>query len=128
MIQFILKLWQLPQYLVALVCLLTYKMQKRAAKPFKEKGSKIYVIENHPSGVSFGPIIFVRENYKLTVCHELGHSKQSRMLGPLYLLVIGLPSLIHFWWWNPTCKHDYYHFWCEKWADKLGGVYRPYTY
>lgn len=59
--------------------------------------------------------------------HEKGHRKQSMMLGPLYLIVIGLPSLI----W--TALHssirrlgavDYYSFYTERWADRLGGVKR----
>jgi hypothetical protein len=47
------------------------------------------------------------------------------MLGPLYLLVIGLPSLL--WAWlgdNYREKHgvSYYDFYTEKWANKLGGA------
>lgn len=29
-----------------------------------------------------------------TLKHEYGHSIQSKILGPLYLIVIGLPSLM----------------------------------
>ena len=57
--------------------------------------------------------------------HEFGHCIQSLILGPLYLPIIGLPSLI----WS-CCfdkyrqKHNisYYSFYTEKWASKLGGV------
>lgn len=59
--------------------------------------------------------------------HEKGHRKQSMMFGPLYLIVIGLPSLI----WaalHSTVRRlgavDYYSFYTEKWADRLGGVKR----
>ena len=59
--------------------------------------------------------------------HEKGHRKQSMMLGPLYLIVIGLPSLI----WAALHSYvkrleavDYYSFYTEKWADRLGGVKR----
>ena len=59
--------------------------------------------------------------------HEKGHRKQSMMLGPLYLIVIGLPSLI----WatlHSTVRRlgavDYYSFYTERWADRLGGVKR----
>lgn len=63
-----------------------------------------------------------------TVRHEaIGHAKQSLYLGWLYLIVIGLPSII----WaglygsviKPT-KNGYYRFYTESWADKLGGVKR----
>ena len=59
--------------------------------------------------------------------HEKGHRKQSMMLGPLYLIVIGLPSLI----WSVLHSSvrrlrtvDYFSFYTEKWADRLAGVKR----
>ena len=59
--------------------------------------------------------------------HSYGHRKQSRMLGPLYLPVIFIPSLV----WDFLHSHvrelwtkDYYSFYTEKWADRLGDVKR----
>ena len=59
--------------------------------------------------------------------HEKGHRQQSKWLGPLYLIVIGLPSLI----WATLHSSvrrlgavDYYSFYTERWADRLGGVKR----
>lgn len=59
--------------------------------------------------------------------HEKGHRKQSRTLGPLYLIVIGLPSLI----WSALHSSvrrlrtvDYFSFYTERWADRLAGVKR----
>lgn len=79
------------------------------------------------SGVCLGKYIFLcehRNDYDLTVeRHEYGHYRQSKILGPLYLIVIGLPSLIHAIWWKPG-KGDYYSFFTERWADRLGGVKR----
>ena len=57
--------------------------------------------------------------------HEYGHPVQSAILGPLYLFVIGIPSLI---WANfkPLAKRwisgkkDYESFYPEKWATRLG--------
>lgn len=56
-----------------------------------------------------------------------GHRKQSMMLGPLYLIVIGLPSLV----WAALHSYvkrlgavDYYSFYTERWADRLAGVKR----
>ena len=56
-----------------------------------------------------------------------GHRKQSKMLGPLYLIVIGLPSLI----WAALHSSvrrlrtvDYFSFYTEKWADRLSNVKR----
>ena len=57
--------------------------------------------------------------------HEYGHTIQSLILGPLFLLVAGLPSLL--WCALPWCKKmrkskhiSYYSFYTEKWADRLG--------
>ena len=83
--------------------------------------------------VSLGIFIFlgksvIEDSYgaKLKV-HEYGHTIQSALLGPLYLPVIGLPSLI----WNRAFmrKHrgalkanapHYFDFWPERNANFLG--------
>lgn len=59
--------------------------------------------------------------------HEKGHRQQSKILGPLYLIIIGLPSLI--WatlhsYCRKISEMDYFAFYTERWADKLGGVKR----
>lgn len=80
------------------------------------------------NGLSLGTYIFVpmRAGEK-TIKHEKGHTIQSYILGWLYLFVIGIPSII----WNACFEQyrkkngiDYYSFYTEKWADKLGGVKR----
>ena len=43
-------------------------------------------------GVSLGLFIFV--SHESLCYHEYGHALQSLMLGPLYLPVVGLPSLV----------------------------------
>lgn len=57
-----------------------------------------------------------------------GHVRQSRMLGPLYLPLIGLQSLCHAAVHYDLCGRKKYkpytHFWTERWADRLGGVRR----
>ncbi|MGB4268796.1 MAG: RHS repeat-associated core domain-containing protein, partial [Spirochaetota bacterium] len=57
--------------------------------------------------------------------HEQGHYYQSLLLGPLYMGVIGIPSVTHNWIWNLYGKSwEYYDFYTEKWADRWGGVPR----
>lgn len=64
--------------------------------------------------------------------HEQGHQKQSVYLGPLYLIVIGLPSvagniydrIAHRKWDFQSRYYWYYKLPWEAWADKLGGVTR----
>jgi hypothetical protein len=48
-------------------------------------------------GVALGPIIigtFQPEKDSEFLAHEYGHTLQSKILGPFYLFIIGIPSLI----------------------------------
>ena len=81
-------------------------------------------------GLSLGLFLFVPEGAdERLLAHEYGHSLQSLLLGPLYLLVIGLPSVI--WAGFPALERrrvrrqvSYYAFYTERWADRWGGVWR----
>lgn len=61
-----------------------------------------------------------------SVCvHEYGHTIQSIILGPLYLLVIALPSMIwartkYFNNYRKKHKLNYNSLYCESWANALG--------
>ncbi len=57
--------------------------------------------------------------------HEYGHTIQSIILGPLYLIVIGIPST--YWGFSPRLNKlrtknniSYFSFFTEKWANNLG--------
>lgn len=59
--------------------------------------------------------------------HEYGHSVQSLIFGPFYLLLISIPAII----WTVFFKTyriknnlSYFSFYTEKLADKLGKVQR----
>ena len=117
----ILWLWQLPQHLLALLLIKILK----ADTSIYQDGHYMLEYKGALSCFSLGDYIFVdrvpvTEN---TWLHERGHSKQSLILGWLYLLVIGLPSvignLLH-----RKIKFDYYKQPWEAWADRLGGVTR----
>ena len=75
--------------------------------------------------IAFNDPWVAKFNDEEVVKHEQGHTKQSYILGWLYLLVIGLPSLI---WANCFGKFrrkygiSYYAFYTEKTANILGGV------
>lgn len=128
-INFILKLivilWQLPQVIIGSILYLWYNKSIIIIK--KVRHTKVYSC-NMPGGISLGTFIFINR-YQCTndtINHELGHAVQSMILGPLYLIVIGIPSII---WagihkYDPNDKNSYYRFYTERWADKLGGVTR----
>lgn len=124
----LLTIWQLPQVLVGLFLLALYKKSSKII--YKDDYVNIYSC-NIPGGISLGNIILINKYMctKNTIAHERGHVKQSRILGPLYLIVIGIPSIIHAGINNiiGCCDNKptgYYHFYTEKWADKLGNVKR----
>lgn len=129
--EFLLYLWQLPQNLVGLLLLLWYKEEKEY---HRLNGRTFYHTKEMPSGISLGNYIIMNWADKEDgMKHEYGHTIQSRILGPLYLLVIGLPSglynVIDQIIVTPMVGYDrsmeiYYNMPWEKWADKLGGVKR----
>ena len=71
------------------------------------------------------PPALVKECERRVLVHEYGHSIQSLLLGPLYLPLIGLPSLL---WANlPVFRKlrkkrgiSYYSVYPESWANRLG--------
>ena len=78
-------------------------------------------------GMSLGKWIFLSESYSdLSLLHEYGHCIQSKYLGPLYLVVIGIPSLLHAALnsYIGCCKKHgtYYHYFTECWANRLVGL------
>lgn len=122
--------WCLPQTLIGLVFKWVTKSYKIGF--IEEDKTYYYYFFKNGGGISLGKYVFVYdspniESLKKGLHHELGHQKQSLILGPLYLLVIGLPSIIWcrcFGDYRKKNKVSYYSFYPEKWADKLGGVKR----
>lgn len=121
-------LWELPQNLLGLVV----KKVSKATYYVTYKDATVYSW-NLFGAISLGRYIFLpfkdvspeRVLVQHYIKHEYGHSIQSKYLGWLYLIVIGLPSFI---WANCFNRYrqksgkTYYDFYTEKWANKLGGV------
>lgn len=121
-VEILLWIWQAPQNVVGLVFRLIYGW---FAILFR--GVDVVVSERFPGGISLGRTIIVKRPYLEepdTWNHEYGHTRQSLYLGPFYLFVVGIPSLLWAWYWKPSRGVSYYSFYTEKWADKLGGVER----
>ena len=57
--------------------------------------------------------------------HEHGHQIQSLYFGPLYLIFVGIPSILRVVYKNVFKKsYEWYHSgYPEKWADELGEKY-----
>jgi hypothetical protein len=119
---FLLYLWQLPQNLLGLLVIFFTCSGKR---------SDYWYCEGSSFGVSLGNYIIFRRKKENRITmqefkHECGHQKQSLYLGWLYLLVIGLPSVLGNLYARKYHKSDkwYYSRFPENWADKLGKVQR----
>lgn len=124
----ILFIWQLPQSILGLIVLAVnkyiYKSEIKKGEAYFVSYYTVKYLCN--SGISLGNYIIIdRDGFltKNTVLHENGHRKQSLLLGWLYLIVIGLPSLIGNILYRKF-KFSYYEQPWEKWADKLGGANR----
>lgn len=124
-------IWGLPQNLIGFFMLLYFHHYlKFPVTKHNDAWVLHYEIKNI-GAVSLGQYIFLWSNYgrskEKTIKHEYGHTRQSHLLGPLYLIVIGLPSIIwnmFFGKYRRRTGKSYYDFFPERWADKLGGVER----
>ena len=122
--------WGLPQTLAGACVYLAHK----SCPHFRYHGAIVTVWERYGKGLSLGPFIFACPRDpgnpdagpdERLVVHEYGHTVQSLIFGPLYLLVIGLPSLV---WSNAPAlkrsrsknKTSYYSFYPERFANWLG--------
>ena len=124
----ILFIWQLPQHLLAILYI-GYLVMMCKDLGIDSRYKQAIVIPCIMRGaVTLGCYIFVGLNseYRKTVKHELGHTIQSKILGPLYLIVIGIPSITYCGLrriFPSLRKKNYYDFYTEKWANNLSEKY-----
>ena len=120
--------WGLPVNLVGgIAFLICTKIKKRRWQHFGY--AYIVYLPWNAGGLSMGLFIFMKDNHKSkkwtynTRIHEYGHTWQCLLLGPLYYIVVALPSMI---WCNVfggyRKKHNisYYKLYCEAWANAFG--------
>lgn len=130
--------WGLPQTLAGAGLYLKHRKDPH----FNYNGAKVTAWDRD-AGISLGKFIFVPEEgrrhsvqsghstehtptvSKFLLDHEYGHSIQSLILGPAYLLLVGAPSLV----WNRLPYFDrrrkktgrsYYSAVFERTANSLG--------
>lgn len=123
-------IWQLPQNLLGLVFIL---FMKPYVLKEKYKGITYIVSKKMSGGITLGNYVILSNSYKdknkhqKVWDHEYGHTRDSRIFGPIYLIAIGLPSLIWAWMYGTVIKpthNGYYKFYTERRADRLGRVNR----
>ena len=116
--------WQLPQTIVALIYFLYLRYKDEILDTCTFQGAVVFIKKESYGSVTLGNYIFLSPRATdTTIRHEWGHTRQSLLLGPLYLIVIGIPSII----WAATHRaiapnKPYDWFYTEAWANKLGEV------
>lgn len=120
--------WGILQTLVG-ACLLLWCVIFCKQKPFILHGDTIAcVLPNKTGSLSVGLFVFLHPKAaqdEYVKNHEWGHTRQSLILGPLYLLIIAIPSMI---WCNCFRQYreknnvSYFVFYTEKWANKCAGI------
>lgn len=120
----ILFIWQLPQHLLAILYIGYLVMMCKYLGVDSRYKQAIVIPCVMRGAVTLGCYVFVGLNseYRKTVKHELGHTIQSKILGPLYLIVIGIPSITYCGLrriFPSLRKKNYYDFYTEKWANNL---------
>jgi len=73
-------------------------------------------------GISIGAFIFLSDEIEIKEAgkyqilrHEYGHFLQSLLLGPLYISVIGIPSIL---------KNKFIEGWADKWGKADRRIYK----
>ena len=112
-------IWQLPQTLVGLI-MLPFLGSKR--KVGGTDWTAVYECSGMRGGISLGPLCFVSSSVarrEAGILHEIGHTRDSRLFGPLYLIIIGIPSLLNAMFHFTKCYFDFY---TEKRANKVSNL------
>lgn len=119
-------IWQILQNLIALVMM---PFLGKMTLMYKKRYCWCFYCTNMCGSISLGSFIFLGSKSDTTAGHELGHVVDSHWMGPLYLFIIGIPSIL----WAATFKTgNYYKFYTERRANRhshLHTVNRPlYSY
>ena len=147
--KFLLFIWQLPQNIIGFI--ITRFACGKIVFNINNTFCNVYFMKYlFNSGISLGNYIIFDKKYrkysesdnfnkclifKNSVRHEYGHQIQSKISGPFYLIVVGIPSLFrniyhrifHKKWSLSKRINWYYGSYPEKQADQLGCVLRNIT-
>lgn len=121
-VYFILFIWQILQNLIGIGFWIYFKLRGDLETIVKNKYSKVYRSKYMSGGISLGSFAFVSDNLakkETAVRHEQGHMWDSKVMGPLYIFIVGIPSLLNAVNGFTKCYYDFY---CEAWANKHAGL------
>ena len=118
-------LWQLPQSIIGWLLILYFYIVGKVKFIKYYKNAFIFVSNKMNGSISLGTIIILCDAHSRsngTIQHEIGHVIQSQYLGWLYLFIIGIPSICWAGTYTKFGFKNYYSFYTEKLANKLGYV------
>lgn len=127
-------LWELPQNVLGAIDLAITGARGRI-ETMRWERERLFVQVRGAGAVSLGLFVFWSEDdtpfVRITRAnkdHEYGHSLQSRLLGPLYLPLVGVPSscrvayAIAYRTVTGRRWDGYFRGYPEDWADRLANV------
>ena len=110
--------WGLAQTLAGALI----RMLLPRCRQFRYHGAFVTVWKRR-SSAALGMFIFLADApepvQKRLLVHEYGHTVQSLLLGPLFLPLVGLPSVLRALSWNGG-RRSYFSAYPENWANRLG--------
>ena len=116
-------LWQLQQSLTGLFMLLYFKICGDLELISYDKLCFAYKSKYMSGGISLGNFAFVSNGLsksKESIAHEqYGHTWDSKLMGPLYLLIVGIPSILNAAFNFTKCYYDWFP---ERWANRHAGL------
>lgn len=120
--------WGLPMTLIG--CVVAVVLLATRHKPYKYGYCYCFEVGKSWGGLSLGFIIFVSKNSSdRTKAHEHGHSLQNCWLGPLMPFIVGIPSVVRYWYREWLSYHNWKKYselseydavWYEGQASMLG--------
>lgn len=129
--------WEAPQSLLGLA-LYGWLRARDRVQGVQRRPDGRRLVQTERWAISLGAFVFWARvgidgrplDPTLIQAHELGHTFQSRRLGPLYLLTVGIASparaLYAMGYYRRTGRAwpHYFDAWPEDEADRLGGIVR----
>lgn len=113
--------WGVLLSLIGLLASLLMIAISKQAIPFK--GIWYFKVRSSWGGISLGSC-FIRDttSYDSVNYHELGHTYQNAILGPFFIILIGIPSMIRYWYreFSKKIQPAYDAIWFEGSATEIG--------
>lgn len=125
-------LWTIIGGIIYLVT--SFTMNSSYVTSGKRNGVRYKTFKGLPGSISLGVFVILDDsmNNEEILKHELGHTIQNIIFGPLFVFLVAIPSGIRAaLWWRIQKRHykkfgtykDYEGIWFESQATRLGNKY-----